>query len=214
MGELDTPITDLNKSLFDTSFALSLDQNTENSQQQLERHFVEPGVSHVVGDKRKPLIETTIPVFFSETVNKYSHLDAVAFPACGIRWSWRTLSEKIDALAAGLLAIGLKRGDRVGIWSPNRPEWLLTQFATARIGAILVTINPAYRLAELEHVLNSSGCVALITAQEFKSSNYLDMVLSLIQSSEGAGNLNIRSDRVPALKIVACMATDSDRPCS
>ncbi len=212
MGGLDTPITDLNESLFDSKFALSPDLNTVNSQQNLERHFVEPGVSHVVGDKRQPLIETTIPVFFSETVDKYSHLDAVAFPACGIHWSWRTLSEKIDALAAGLLAIGLKRGDRIGIWSPNRPEWLLTQFATARIGAILVTINPAYRLAELEHVLNSSGCVALITAQEFKSSNYLDMVLSLIQSSEGAGTLNIRSDRVPALKIVACMATDTDNP--
>ena len=211
MGGLDTPITDLNKSLFDVNFSLSSDLNTENSQQQQERHFVEPGVSHVVGDKRQPLIETTIPVFFSETVDEYSHRDAVAFPACGIHWSWRTLSKKIDALAAGFLAIGLKRGDRVGIWSPNRPEWLLTQFATARIGAILVTINPAYRLAEIEHVLNSSGCVALITAQEFKSSNYLDMILSLIQSSEGAGNLNIRSDRVPALKIVACMATDTDK---
>ena len=212
MGGLDTPITDLNKSLFDDNFSVSLDLTTDNSQQQLERHFVEPGVSHVVGDKRQPLIETTIPVFFSETVDKYSHLDAVAFPACGIHWSWRTFSEKIDELAAGFLAIGLKRGDRVGIWSPNRPEWLLTQFATARIGAILVTINPAYKLAELEHVLFSSECVALIVAQEFKSSNYLDMVLSLIQSSEGSGNLNIRSDRVPALKIVACMPSDTGRP--
>jgi acyl-CoA synthetase (AMP-forming)/AMP-acid ligase II len=85
----------------------------------------------------------------------------------------------VDRLAAGLLAIGVYKGDRVGIWAPNRPEWLLLQFATARIGAILVTINPAYRTHELDHALNTAGVSALFVAPQFRGSDYMAMVASL-----------------------------------
>ena len=76
----------------------------------------------------------------------------------GVRWTYRELGEKVDAFAAGLLALGLEPGDRVGIWSPNNAEWVVTQFATAKAGLILVNINPAYRAAELEYALNKVGC--------------------------------------------------------
>ena len=212
MSGLNTPITDLKQSLFDFDSGFSFGLDSANAGHNLDRHFVTPGLSHVIGDRRQPLIESTIPVFLSGIVEKFSDHDAVVFHDKGICWSWQTFSEKIDALAAGLLALGLKRGDRVGIWSPNRPEWVLSQFATARIGAILVTVNPAYKSSELEHVLNISGCVALIIAQRFKSSNYLDMALELVQNNSGTDNLNLNSTRAPALRMVVCMGDGADQP--
>ena len=97
----------------------------------------------------------------------------------GIRWSYRELAERVDAFAAGLMALGLQPGDRIGIWSPNNAEWVITQFATAKAGLILVNINPAYRLSELEYALNKVGCRALITATAFKTSDYVGMVNTL-----------------------------------
>ena len=93
----------------------------------------------------------------------------------------------VDALASGLHALGLRRGERVGMWSPNRAEWLVTQFATARIGAILVNINPAYRLSELEYTLNKAGVGVLVSAAAFKSSDYLGMLQTLGVCAAGAG---------------------------
>ncbi len=210
MTGLDTPITDLKQPLFDSSFNVSLDTGAGHSNSGSERRFVEPGLSHVVGDKHEPLIKTAIPKFLAQIVEEHADRDAVVFHDKGIRWNWRTFSEKIDALAAGLLAIGLKPGDRLGIWSPNNPEWLLCQFATARIGVILVTINPAYKTAELEHVLNTSGCAVLVTAQNFKSSNYMEMVLELIRSNGETDGANLSSARVPALRKVVCIDSNSD----
>ena len=97
----------------------------------------------------------------------------------GVRWSYRELGEKVDAFAAGLLALGLQPGERIGIWSPNNAEWVVTQFATAKAGLILVNINPAYRLAELEYALNKVGCRALVTATSFKTSDYVGMINTL-----------------------------------
>ena len=111
-----------------------------------------------------PLLNKTIPALFSDTVSKYGTHDAAVFVEQDKRFTWSELSDTVDALAAGFLALGLEKGDRVGIWSPNRWEWLVTQFATARIGLILVNINPAYRLTELEYALNKVGCRALVTA--------------------------------------------------
>ncbi|HTI78972.1 MAG TPA: AMP-binding protein, partial [Acetobacteraceae bacterium] len=90
--------------------------------------------------------------------------DRPALIACqqDVRWTYRELSERVDAFAAGLIALGLKPGERIGIWSPNNAEWVVTQFATAKAGLILVNINPAYRLAELEYALNKVGCRALV----------------------------------------------------
>ena len=88
-------------------------------------------------------------------------------------------AQAVDKLAAGLLTLGLQPGDRIGIWSPNNSEWVLTQFATAKAGLILVNINPAYRIAELEYALNKVGCKALILAERFKTSDYVGMLREL-----------------------------------
>ena len=90
------------------------------------------------------------------------------------------MAERVDALAAGFLALGLERGARIGVWSLNRPEWTLTQFAAAKAGLILVTINPAYRLSELEFALAKVGCAAIVTATAFKTSNYMEMLNTLL----------------------------------
>ena len=108
----------------------------------------------------------------------------------------------MDTLAAGLLALGLEKGERIGIWSPNRPEWLLVQFASARAGLILVNINPAYRVTELEYVLNNVGCRALLTAEQFKSSDYLAMLRELAPELETATPGDLRAARLPTLRTI------------
>ena len=143
--------------------------------QQVSVYLAKKTPSHVSGERSLPLLKQTIPALFSDTVSKYGTLDAAIFVGQDKRFTWSELSDTVDALAAGFLALGLEKGDRVGIWSPNRWEWLVTQFATARIGLILVNINPAYRLTELEYALNKVGCRALISAVRFKTSDYLGM---------------------------------------
>ena len=136
-------------------------------------------VAHVVGSKDPELWHRTIPNIFKDTVYRFANREAAVFPEQEIRWTWAELDREVDALAHGLLELGLQKGDRVGIWSPNRYEWLLTQFATARIGIILVTITPAYRVSEVEFALNKVGCKALITASHFKTSDYIGMLQDL-----------------------------------
>ena len=137
------------------------------------------GLSYVRGGTEIPLSDATIGQFLRDTAARFPDRPAVVFCEQGIRWTWREFADEVDVLAAGLVSVGIGRGDRVGIWSPNRVEWLLTQFATARIGAILVNVNPAYRLAELEYALNKSGCCAIITAESFKTSKYVEMLQAL-----------------------------------
>ncbi|MBO67611.1 MAG: AMP-binding protein, partial [Acidiferrobacteraceae bacterium] len=124
--------------------------------------------AYVVGQIHPGLEEITISEYFARTVSRYPDREACIFCESGERWTWSQLSQKVDQLAAGLLAIGVYKGDRVGIWSPNKPEWVLAQFATARIGAILVNINPAYRRAELKYALSKVGVKVLIPAESFK----------------------------------------------
>jgi len=125
--------------------------------------------------------------------------DALVVADQGVRWSWQELRERARKLAAGLLVCGLKPGDRIGMLAPNRAEWLLAQFGSAYAGLILVNINPAYRLSELEYALNKVGCRGLITETRFKSSNYIEMVQALYP------------DRVPDLKTVIHLG-DEDIP--
>ncbi len=139
----------------------------------------EGGMSYVRGPSAPALAYITIPQLLRETVSRFGPREAMVFPEQNARLSYYDLDRAVDELASGLLALGLVKGDRVGIWSPNRLEWVLTQFATARIGAVLVNINPAYRLAELEYALNKVGCKALISARAFKSSDYLGMIRQL-----------------------------------
>jgi fatty-acyl-CoA synthase len=147
--------------------------------------------SYVSGASTAPLIGETIGVHFDKAAARWAALDALVVRHQGIRWTYAELKERVDEIAAGLVAIGLAPGDRIGIWSANNAEWVVTQFATAKAGLILVNINPAYRLLELEHALRRSGCKALITADRFKSTDYLAMIRTLV----GEG-------RVPQLKTV------------
>ena len=132
--------------------------------------------SYVRGTADSSLSDLTIGALLAETAARFPDRLAVVFREQGVRWSWKEFAKEIEAFATGLQELGLRKGDRVGIWSPNRAEWLVTQFATARLGLVLVNINPAYRLAELEYALHVSGCRAVISAQEMKTSKYLEML--------------------------------------
>jgi acyl-CoA synthetase (AMP-forming)/AMP-acid ligase II len=132
--------------------------------------------SYVHGVSMTPLIGETVGVHFDKVAARFADRDALIVRQQNVRWTYGELKEKTDALAAGLLALGLSPGDRVGIWSPNNAEWVITQFATAKAGLILVNINPAYRLSELDYALNKVGCKALITADNFKTSDYVGML--------------------------------------
>ena len=112
------------------------------------------------------------------------------------------MAERVDALAAGFLALGLERGARIGIWSLNRPEWTLTQFAAAKAGLILVTINPAYRLSELEFALAKVGCAAIVTATAFKTTNYMEMLNVLLPELATAAPGDLHAARLPQLRAV------------
>ena len=174
---------------------------------------IEPkdGLSYVRGTCDTPLSDATIGRLLRETAECVPDRPAVVFREQGIRWSWREFDREVDVLAAGLTTLGIVRGDRVGIWSPNRVEWLMTQFATARVGAVLVNVNPAYRLSELEYALNKSGCKAIIAAEQFKSSNYLAMLRELAPELAGALPGELRAARLPALRSVVRMGdTPSD----
>lgn len=159
------------------------------------------GVSHVIGEVADPLLDLTISGLLARAVADHGTREAVVFRDQGIRWDYQRFSDEIDRLAGGLLRLGIAKGDRVGIWSPNRVEWVLTQFATARIGAILVCINPAYRPYELEYALQKVGCVALVTATAFKSSDYIGMLQSLAPELAQGGT----PTRVPDLRHVIVM---------
>ena len=166
------------------------------------------GLSHVMGQESPSLIDATIPAFLKEVVHRYGDHTAAVFHATGDRWTYAQLSRRVDRMAAGLLDLNLYKGDRIGIWAPNRPEWLITQFATARIGLILVNINPAYRTSELEYVLNKVGVKALVTSTQFKSSAYLDMIREIAPELEDCQPGRIRSDRLPSLRTVIQLGPD------
>lgn len=154
------------------------------------------------------LTDKTIGQYFDDIANAYPDNLAVVVHHQQIRWNYREYQAKVDALATGLLALGIQPGDRVGIWSPNNIEWCLIQFATAKIGAIMVCINPAYRPEELEYSLSNVGCRAVICADKFKSSDYLQMLNELLPelSTSTAGKLTTLA--LPQLEFVIRMGTD------
>tara|TARA_B100000676_G_scaffold302064_1_gene350190 strand:+ start:2018 stop:3742 length:1725 start_codon:yes stop_codon:yes gene_type:complete len=174
-----------------------------------DNQLPQAGISHVVGSKESELWRRTIPNLLKDTVDRFSNREAVVFPEQEIRWTWSELDREVDALAHGLLELGLQKGDRVGIWSPNRYEWLLTQFATARIGIILVTINPAYRVSEVEFALNKVGCTALITASNFKTSDYIGMLQDLAPELSRCEPGALAATKLPSLKTVIRTGTET-----
>ena len=166
-------------------------------------------LSHVQGSKDTPLTEETIGVYFDHAVANFPENEALIVRHQNIRWSYRALQARVDNFAAGLLALGLERGDRIGIWSPNNAEWVIAQFATAKAGLILVNFNPSYRLAELEYSLNKAGCKALITAHRFKSNNYLEMLRQLAPEIEDCDGVNLHAARLPTLRTLIRIDGDS-----
>ncbi len=168
----------------------------------VEAYRPQEGLSLVAGPREPALWERTVPQILADTIARCAERDALIFADRGLRWSYRAFGAAVDRFASGLVALGIGKGDRVGIWSPNKPEWLVTQFATARIGAILVTINPAYRLAELEFALNKVGCKALVTAEQFKTSDYLAMLNELAPELGRSAPGALAAGRLPALRSV------------
>jgi len=132
--------------------------------------------SYAAGETTTPLLEETIGAAFERTVAAYPDREAMVEVATGKRWTWRDLDHDVDAVARGLLAMGIAHGDRVGIWAPNCAEWTIAQLATAKIGAILVNVNPAYRTHELAYAVNQSGMRFLLSATRFKTSDYAGMI--------------------------------------
>jgi fatty-acyl-CoA synthase len=132
--------------------------------------------SYSSGTSDVPLLGDTIGSDFDRTVERFGDREAMVDCATGGRWTYRELSADVTAVALGLAAAGVRKGDRVGIWSPNRAEWTLVQYATAKLGAILVNINPAYRVHELEYVLNQAGVSTLVSAREYRTSRYAEMI--------------------------------------
>lgn len=159
-------------------------------------------MSEVRGAGDVPLCRDTIGETFHATVARQPDALALASRHQGVRWSYRQLAAQVDALASGLSSLGLGRGDRVGIWAPNCAEWIVTQLATAQLGAILTTINPAYRSGELQHALNLSGCAMLIAAERFKSSDYIAMINALTPELAYATPGALRATHAPELRWV------------
>src|SRR6202522_4566201 len=133
-------------------------------------------LSYTSATSDTPLLGDTIGANFDRTAAAFPGRLALVDVEGGLRYTYAELKDEVDALAYALLRGGIAKGDRVGIWSPNRAEWTLTQYATAKIGAILVNINPAYRTRELEFVLNQSGATLLISAQTLQTSDYAAMI--------------------------------------
>ena len=155
--------------------------------------------SYAHGVSMTPLIGDTIGVHFDKAAARWAERDALIVRQQDVRWSYGGLKARVDAFAAGLLALGLAPGERVGIWSPNNAEWVITQFATAKAGLVLVNINPAYRLTELDYALNKVGCKALITADSFKTSDYVGMLRELAPEIEDSVPGKLEAERLPAL---------------
>jgi fatty-acyl-CoA synthase len=166
-------------------------------------------LSYVHGASDTPFIGDAIGTHFDRIVERFAERDALIVRHQQICWTYRELKERVDAFAAGLLALGLNRGDRIGIWSPNNAEWVITQFATAKAGLILVNINPAYRPVELEFALNKAGCVALVTAAQFKSSDYLAMLRELAPELASAAPGNLHASRLPELRLAITIGADA-----
>ena len=154
-------------------------------------------LSSASGPTDIPLLDETIPENLARTVAAYGGRDALVSAEQGLRYNYGEFADAVEDVAAGLIALNVQVGDRVGIWSPNCAEWVLVQYATAQIGAILVTINPAYRKAELEYVLNQSGISVLVAAESFSHSDYRGMVEEVW-------------DRVPARQAVYLQTSDWD----
>ena len=159
-------------------------------------------LSYAHGTSTVPLIGSTIGDFFDRIVEQFPHNQAVISRHQNVRLTYAELREICDRFARGLMACGIAKGDRIGIWSINNFEWIVTQLATAKIGAILVNINPAYRVTELEYALRQSGCSALIICERFKTSNYEEILREVCPELNQCDPGQLHSKQIPQLRTV------------
>ncbi|KFW09593.1 hypothetical protein N327_09090, partial [Fulmarus glacialis] len=166
--------------------------------------------SYVQGTLDIPLLTKTVGQCLDETVERFPDRDALVFCRDGVRKTFAQFKEEVDQAAAGLLALGLKKGDRLGMWGPNKYEWVLMQFATAQAGIILVSVNPAYQALELEFVIRKVGCKALVFPTQFKTQKYYDILKQSCPELEKSSPGGIKSKRLPDLSVV--ITVDSKLP--
>ncbi|MBE0505476.1 MAG: AMP-binding protein [Marinospirillum sp.] len=164
--------------------------------------------SYVSGTSEQPLLGMTIGDLFDQTVARFPDNDALISRHQKLRYTYKELQQEVNRCARGLMKMGITRGERVGIWSPNNAQWCITQFATAKIGAVLVNINPSYRTHELEYALKQSGTNTLILEGVFKVSNYAEMICELAPELKTSTTQTFRSERLPELKRVICLNDD------
>ncbi len=162
----------------------------------------------MTGEGNGQLLYETIGNCFDRIADQYPDNEALVVRYQNIRWSYAQLQQEVNKLATGLLSLGIEPGDRVGIWGPNSYEWVLTQLATAKIGAIMVCINPAYRLYELEYALNKVECKAIISAESFKTSEYLTMLAELAPELSSCKPGKLNSKKLPHLSTVIRMGVE------
>jgi fatty-acyl-CoA synthase len=165
--------------------------------------------SYYCGASNSQIIYETIGNYFDGICERFPDSDALVVCHQDIRWTYREFQREIDRLATGLLALGIESGDRVGIWGANSAEWVLVQYATAKIGAIMVCINPAYRLYELEYALNKVECRAIVSAESFKTSEYLKMLEELAPELASCAPGKLRSKKLPHLELVVRMGEEA-----
>ncbi len=164
--------------------------------------------SYAHGRGDTPLLGVTVGQLLDTAARRWPDHDALIVVDQGVRWNWRELRERARNFAAGLLALGLEPGDRIGMLAPNRAEWLVAQFGSAYAGLVLVNINPAYRTPELEYALKKVGCRALVTESAFKTSNYIAMLNELAPELAGSEPGNLHSAGLPDLRIVVRLGSE------
>ena len=167
--------------------------------------------SYTSGTSSIPLLGMTIGDQLDKTADTYPDHEALVVHHQEVRWTYRELQEQVNLCARALMSCGLKKGDRVGIWAPNRSEWTVLQFATAKAGIILVNINPSYRLHELKYALNQSGCTMLVLSDQFKTSDYTSMIVELAPEIKTGEFGHLSSAALPALTMVVTLAKDPER---
>ena len=176
---------------------------TSGSTDQTERRW-----SYTSGTSDTPLLGLTIGDLFDQTVEKYPDNPALISRQQNIRLTYADLQNQVNQCAKGLMHLGFQKGQRVGIWAPNRAEWCITQFATSKIGVILVNINPAYRLHELEYALKQSGCSGIVIAPEFKTSNYTEMLYTLAPELRDCEPGKLKAAKLPDLTTVIRLGSE------
>jgi len=176
-------------------------------------HIMHGPLSLIEGPTHPSLIEDTIGAHFDKQVAAHADRLALVVVQQNVRWTWRYLKDRVDRMAAGLLGLGIKKGDRLGAWLPNTSEYVVLQFATAKAGILLTTLNPAYRIRELEHALKLVECKAIVLGPEFKGSRYVDMIAELCPELHSA-TFNtekfpvLHSAKIPSLKYIIHTTSD------